>query len=70
MGLIDELEGGITNFMRVPEQHENILRFAAEGPVNHPVVMFQSSAKAEDISIFLVRGLYLCLDADEWCPVL
>ena len=45
---IDEFEGGVSNVLsmrKVPEQHENILRFAkGRCPVNHPVVMFRKSA--------------------------
>ena len=42
---IDEFEGEVSNVLsmrKVPEQHENILRFAkGRCPVNHPVVMFR-----------------------------
>ena len=45
---IDEFEGEVSNVLsmrKVPEQHENILRFAkGRCPVNHPVVMFRKSA--------------------------
>lgn len=43
-----EFEGEVSNVLsmrKVPEQHENILRFAkGRCPVNHPVVMFRKSA--------------------------
>lgn len=45
---IDEFEGEVSNVLsvrKVPEQHEDILRFAkGRCPVNHPVVMFRKSA--------------------------
>lgn len=42
------LKGGyqmVLSVRKVPEQHEDILRFAkGRCPVNHPVVMFRKSA--------------------------
>lgn len=63
---IDEFEGRVSNVLsvrKVPEQHEDILRFAkGRCPVNHPVVMFRKSAvlKAGDISIFLCSRIIIC----------
>lgn len=45
---IDEFEKKVSNVLsvrKVPEEHEDILKFAKErNPVNHPVVMFRKSA--------------------------